>query len=150
MPWRRSPCSAGWRCWWWPCSSATTAMKMATMARTDRHLPASSKDVVAVILAIGLATAVNMITFAVLYDALFSAASGLSENATQLLTAAFGGIIGILGAHLGYRAGVSVERARNGDVPTVVVEPEVRLRSDDVDRPEQHAQHHPADDDEHE
>ena len=65
------------------------------------------KDWVARILAIGLATAINAITFAVLYDAIFSSESGLSENATQILTTAFGGIIGVLGSYIGYRAGVS-------------------------------------------
>jgi hypothetical protein len=65
---------------------------------------------VAIILAIGIATAINCITFAVLYDAIFSSESGLSENATQVLTAAFGGIVGVLGAYVGYQSGrASVE-----------------------------------------
>jgi len=59
---------------------------------------------VAVILAVGIATAVNLITIAVLYDAIFSQGPGLSENATQVLTTAFGGIIGVLGAYVGYKA----------------------------------------------
>ena len=61
--------------------------------------------IVAVLLAVCIATAVNVITLAVLYDAIFSQGPGLSENATQILTTAFGGIIGVLGAYLGYRAG---------------------------------------------
>ncbi len=65
--------------------------------------------VVAVVLAIGLVLAVNSITVAVLWDAVHSSTSGLSENATQILTGAFGGIIGGLGSVRGYRAGV--ERA---------------------------------------
>ena len=65
-----------------------------------------SKDWIALILAIGLATAMNMFTFAVLYDALTQPdQSGLSENATQVLTGWGGGVIGILGAVFGYRAG---------------------------------------------
>ena len=60
---------------------------------------------VALVLAIGLAVAINAITIAVLYDAIASAGPGLSENATQVLTTAFGGIIGVLGGFIGYRAG---------------------------------------------
>lgn len=62
------------------------------------------KDWVAVILALGIATGLNCITFAVLYDAIFSDQSGLSENATQILTGAFGGILGVLGSYVGYQA----------------------------------------------
>lgn len=57
------------------------------------------------VLAVGIVLAVNVITAAVLYDAIFSEGPGLSDNATQLLTAAFGGIIGVLGAYVGYKAG---------------------------------------------
>ncbi len=64
----------------------------------------SRRDLVAIILAVGLCLAVNSVTFAVLYDAIFSAGPGLSDNATQLLTTAFGGIVGILGAYLGFKA----------------------------------------------
>jgi len=70
---------------------------------TDR-----GRTIVVVILAIGLATAVNLITFATLYIAVFHVSDvpqGLSENATQILTGAFGGIIGVLGSYIGYRAG---------------------------------------------
>src|SRR5262245_50545938 len=63
------------------------------------------RDLVAGTLAIGLATAVNAITLAVMYDAVRSDTPGLSENATQILTTAFGGIIGILGGYLGFKAG---------------------------------------------
>jgi len=46
----------------------------------------------------------------VLYDAVFSKGPGLSSNATQLLTLAFGGIIGVVGSYLGFKAGqASVE-----------------------------------------
>jgi len=59
---------------------------------------------VAVILAVALGLALNLIVGAVLYDAIFSEGPGLSENATQILTGAFGGIIGVLGSYIGYRA----------------------------------------------
>ena len=65
------------------------------------------RDTAAVILAVGLATALNVIVTAVFYDAIFSNDSGLSENATQILTGWGGGIIGILGSWLGYRAASS-------------------------------------------
>jgi hypothetical protein len=71
-----------------------------------------ARDWVAVLLAVGIATAVNVITAAVLYDAIFSQGPGLSDNATQLLTTAFGGIIGVLGSYVGFRAG----QAANGYV----------------------------------
>jgi hypothetical protein len=66
--------------------------------------PHTGRDWVALILAIGIATGLNCITFAVLYDAVFSNESGLSENATQILTGAFGGILGVLGSYVGYQA----------------------------------------------
>ena len=67
--------------------------------------PDSGKDWVAVILAIGIASAINCVTFAVLYDAIASEGPGLSDNATQILTTAFSGIVGVLGGFIGYRAG---------------------------------------------
>lgn len=66
--------------------------------------PGPGRDIVATVLALGVATALNGVVFAVTYDALTSDTSGLSENATQVLTGAFGGIIGILGTYIGLRA----------------------------------------------
>jgi len=66
--------------------------------------PLAGRDVAAIILAVSLGFAVCSITVAVLYDAIASAGPGLSDNATQVLTAAFGGIIGILGTFVGYTA----------------------------------------------
>jgi sulfite exporter TauE/SafE len=65
------------------------------------------RDWVVFLLALGLATALNLITAGVLYDAIFSKGPGLSDNATQILTTAFGGIIGVLGSYLGFKAGQS-------------------------------------------
>lgn len=66
-----------------------------------------SRDAVAMALAIGIATALNMVTAAVLINAATGQVNsgGLSENGTQVLTGWGGGIIGILGAVFGYRAG---------------------------------------------
>jgi len=68
------------------------------------------KDWVAMTLAVGIATAVNAITVAVLWDAIHSAGPGLSDNATQVMVAAFGGIIGVLGSYIGFRAGAQSTR----------------------------------------
>jgi hypothetical protein len=59
---------------------------------------------VALVLAVALAIAFNVFTMAVLYTAI-QAETALSENATQVLTGWGGGIIGILGAYIGYRLG---------------------------------------------
>jgi hypothetical protein len=60
---------------------------------------------IALVLAVGLATGFNCFCFAVLYDAIVSEGSGLSENATQVLTGWGGGMIGVLGAYVGYTIG---------------------------------------------
>jgi hypothetical protein len=56
-----------------------------------------------------VALALNVITGAILYAAYvrlgIDVNAGLSENGTQLLTGAFGGIIGALSAYLGYTLG---------------------------------------------
>lgn len=69
------------------------------------------RDAVALVLALGLVTALNFITIAVLWDAVESDGLGVSQNAALVLSGAFGGIIGILGSQLGYRTA----RASNVD-----------------------------------
>jgi hypothetical protein len=86
------------------------------------------RDVVAVILAVGLVTSMNVFTFAVLYDAMFSDISGLSENATQILTGWGGGIIGILGSVFGFQAGQAAGGGR-------VISPEEVPALDEEDTP---------------
>jgi len=70
------------------------------------------RDWVALTLAIGLATAVNLIVVGVLLAAYYRGQKtgdySLSENATQVLIAAFGGMIGVIG---GYVGGSSVAKA---------------------------------------
>ena len=84
----------------------------------------SSFQAVAIVLAIGLVLALNAITFAVLYIAVFHQSDvpgGLSENATQVLTGWGGGIIGVLGAYVGYKAGTSSPSgATTGEPPSDV------------------------------
>jgi hypothetical protein len=66
-------------------------------------------------LALALAIALNVIVAAVLVDAATNHRdAGLSENATQILTGAFGGIIGILGTYLGYEH--SIDRRHGHDI----------------------------------
>ena len=72
------------------------------------------KERVATILALGIAGAINIMTIGVLYDAIFSKGPGLSDNATQVLTTAFGGMIGVLGSYVGFRAGLQQEETMTG------------------------------------
>jgi hypothetical protein len=68
--------------------------------------PAHGRDIVAVIIAIGVCTAINLVILAVLVDAFYPAeGSGLSENATQIITGGIGGLVGVLGSYVGFRAG---------------------------------------------
>lgn len=69
---------------------------------------------VALILAISLGLAFNIFCLAVLYTAVTSDAP-LSENATQVLTGWGGGIIGILGAYVGYRIGFASQESEEVD-----------------------------------
>lgn len=65
--------------------------------------------------AVGLSTSVNVITFAAVWNAVENG-QGLSENATQVLTAAMGGMVGLLGGYLGFKAGAESRReAAPGD-----------------------------------
>jgi hypothetical protein len=77
----------------------------------SKQTPASlaSGSTVAVILAVSLGLAFNIFCIAVLYTAVTSDAP-LSENATQVLTGWGGGVIGILGAYVGYRIGFVASR----------------------------------------
>jgi Co/Zn/Cd efflux system component len=76
------------------------------------------RALVAIILAVGLVIAISTITIGVLWEAIFrTGSSGLSENATQVLTTAFGGIIGVLGSYIGFRAGQASNSDSNGTPP---------------------------------
>jgi hypothetical protein len=63
--------------------------------------------IVAVVLAVGVALALNLLTFAVMFETVFSVNRGISDNATEILTGWGGGIIGVIGAVVGYNAGRS-------------------------------------------
>ena len=71
----------------------------------------------ALTLAFGITIALNIVVAAVLWDAIRSAGPGLSENATQVLSGAFGGIIGILGSYLGFRVGVTAAQSAPPTAP---------------------------------
>lgn len=72
-----------------------------------RRIATGGSYLVAAILAVGMCTALNAFTIAVLIDAMTSSVPGLSENATQILTGWGGGIVGVIGAVVGYQAGAS-------------------------------------------
>jgi len=66
----------------------------------------AAKDYVAIVLAVGFATAVNMITIAfVIVSVLEKVPEGLGENTTQVLITAFSGMIALLGGYIGYKVG---------------------------------------------
>lgn len=68
--------------------------------------PRPSVDLVAVILAMGLAVLVVLIIVATMVQILANDLKPqiqLSENATQILIAAIGGIVGVLGGYIGHR-----------------------------------------------
>jgi hypothetical protein len=67
-------------------------------------------DVVAVILAIALGLAIVLIMAAVLVQVIDHEPVTLGENATQILTAVVGGLIGVLGGYVGARV-----QQRNGN-----------------------------------
>jgi hypothetical protein len=80
----------------------------------------ASGSTVAVILAVALAVAFNIFCIAVLYTAI-DADTALSENATQVLTGWGGGIIGILGAYIGYRIGFVASQDDPSDPPDTIL-----------------------------
>jgi hypothetical protein len=85
--------------------------------KNDKDRPASER--VAVILAIGISTSLNIVTAAMMYAAWTRITAGgtvgLSENGTQLLTGWGGGIIGVLGSYIGFTFGK--RRGENGKEP---------------------------------
>lgn len=101
---------------------------------TNSNRPDRARDGVAVILALGISTAINIIVLGVLYDAFTVPGNGISENGTQLLTMALGGIIGVLGSYVGGRnATQAQETAAQAPPPTVDPPPEAPpLDGDDV------------------
>jgi len=89
------------------------------------------RDIVAIVLAFAVATALNMLMFAVVWDALRSDTPGLSENATQVITALGSGVIGVLGGYIGGRAvehaqqrAIEAEQARGGPAELPPDEPD--------------------------
>ena len=59
------------------------------------------RDLVALLLAAALFVAVAFASVAVLYGVIINERRNLGDAATQLLTALFGGLVGILGAYVG-------------------------------------------------
>lgn len=110
--------------------------------REDRSDHEGLRDWVALVLALALALAMNLLMFGVVYDAVRSDTPGLSENATQIITTAFGGILGVLGSYLGFRAATSASAATERrdqqhalDLAAVASEPEERPPATPVSDP---------------
>ena len=81
--------------------------------------PRVTKEAVAVVLAVGLVVAINALSVAILWEAITDPANvGISENSTQILTGAFGGIIGILGSYVGYSAARPLTKGSDDDETT--------------------------------
>lgn len=70
-----------------------------------------NRDDIAIVLATGFVLNLGLLTFGVLWNALHSTEPGLSENATQLLLAAFTGLVGLLGGYIGARREPTAEPA---------------------------------------
>lgn len=71
------------------------------------------RETIAVILSTGMVTALNLVVLGAMVRIIRNPDAVLSENVTQILTGWGGGILGILGAVFGYRAGA----AQTGDDP---------------------------------
>jgi hypothetical protein len=72
-------------------------------------------DLVALVLAVALGVTVVLIMVTAIINVVDRQAPTptLGENTTQVLTSAIGGVVGILGAYVGY----SFRRRRDGDTP---------------------------------
>jgi hypothetical protein len=70
-----------------------------------RRMRDADANFIAAILAVGLALAINLIIFGVVWNTISNDASVLSENATYVLLTCFGGIIALLGSSIGYMFG---------------------------------------------
>ena len=72
----------------------------------------ATTDLVAIILAVSIGVALNLFIVGAMVEAYANSITlpvGLSDNATQLLSAWGGGIIAVVGGMVGYRAGRKVE-----------------------------------------
>lgn len=76
-----------------------------------------ASGVVAIILAVGMVIALNVVTIALLYAAIIRLGidinAGLSDNGVQVLLAWGGGIISVIAGYTGYVVG----KKSNGDKP---------------------------------
>jgi hypothetical protein len=70
------------------------------------------RDTIAIVLAVGVALAVNLLVVGFLVEAFVDDSTPVvSDNATTILTTALGGVIGVLA----YRLGATHNRRRGGD-----------------------------------
>lgn len=93
---------------------------MTNLKPTPRTAPTTRgglRDWVMMALAIAFGAALIIVTVAILWTALHNGKAGLAVTSTdaELLMAWGGGIIGIIGAYVGFRAG-DTRRDRNRDI----------------------------------
>jgi hypothetical protein len=83
-------------------------------------------DLIALILAGGLSLSIVALVIGVVWAAIQngSTASTLSDNESQVLTVAFSGTIGVLGAWVGYRAGNGAPKEKEAPWPNLEPPPE--------------------------
>ena len=93
-----------------------------------RVMERSGSEIVAILLAAGISTALNVLVLAAVWLAVMHNVvnpNGIGENTTQVLTGWGGGMLGVLGAYVGYTFGKA--RDEGGilppDVPDIEEEP---------------------------
>jgi hypothetical protein len=86
-----------------------------TAPPTGRPPPAGrGAFIVAVVLSVGMCVALNVFTAAAVVAAFTGdPVRGLSENGTQILAAWGGGILGVIGAAVGYQVGATRHKSRD-------------------------------------
>jgi len=75
-----------------------------------RVVERSGSEIVAILLAAGISLALNLMVFAAMWVAFTGGppnVNGIGENTTQVLTGWGGGMLGVLGAYVGYPFGKS-------------------------------------------
>jgi hypothetical protein len=76
-------------------------------------------DLTAMILSIGITLSITLLTIGIVWSAIKNGgtAATLTENETQVLISAFGGIFGILGAYIGYQLGNGAKESNQVALP---------------------------------
>src|SRR4029077_5119885 len=96
---------------------------MAGLEEPEKPKPKrEASGTVAIILAVGMVVALNIVTAALLYAAIIRLGidinAGLSDNGVQVLLAWGGGIISVIAGYTGYVVGKKSNGSKGGDPPT--------------------------------